>query len=119
MAFQYLLNFGDVADKPMITIDNYISFFLMTTLVFGVCFELPLILVMLGLLGVVDARFLREKRRYAIVILSIVSAVVTPADLMSMLFLLVPLCALYEVSIVLVRLFEAKRQVPDTLKAEG
>ncbi len=116
-AFQYLLNFGGLEDKPMITIENYISFFMMTTLVFGVCFELPLILVVLGMLGVVDARFLREKRRYAIVLLSVVSAVVTPADLMSMLFLLVPLIFLYEVSIVLVRLFEVKRQAGEQDKA--
>lgn len=111
MAFQYLLNFGDINDKPMITIDNYISFFLMTTLVFGVCFELPLILVVLGMLGIVDAKFLREKRRYAVVVLAVLSAVVTPPDLMSMGFLLIPLLALYEVSIVLVRIFETKRQV--------
>jgi sec-independent protein translocase protein TatC len=111
MAFKYLLNFGDINDKPMITIDNYISFFLMTTLVFGVCFELPLILVVLGLLGIIDAKFLREKRRYAVVVLAILSAVVTPPDLMSMFFLLVPLLALYEISIILVRIFETKRQV--------
>ncbi len=111
MAFKYLLNFGGVEDKPMITIDNYISFFLMTTLVFGICFELPLIIVILGMLGVVDHKFLREKRRYAVVMLAVLSGLITPPDLMSMMFLLVPLVALYEVSIHLVRIFETKRQV--------
>lgn len=110
MAFKYLLHFGGDADKPMITIDNYISFFMMTTLIFGICFELPLILVMLGLLGLIDSKFLRKKRRYAFVVLAILCAVITPPDLMSMLFLLVPLAALYEVSILLVRIFESKRQ---------
>ena len=116
MAFKYLLNFGDINDKPMITIDNYISFFLMTTLVFGGCFELPLILVVLGMLGVIDSKFLKEKRRFAVVVLAILSAVVTPPDLMSMMFLLGPLLALYEISIVLVRVFETKRQAVDTVK---
>jgi len=107
MAFKYLLNFGGLEDKPMITIDNYISFFLMTTLIFGACFELPLIITVLGMSGIVDAKLLSEKRRYAIVLLAIITAVVTPPDAMSMLFLLVPLVGLYELSIVLVRIFGA------------
>ncbi len=100
-AFKFLLGFGGDVDKPLITISEYLSFFITTTLVFGISFELPLILVLLGLIGIVDATKLRKHRRYAIVILALVSAVVTPPDMLSMIMLLVPLLFLYEVSILI------------------
>lgn len=99
MAFKFLLTIGGGVDKPMITVNEYLSFFLTTTLVFGAAFELPLILTLLGMIGIVDQQFLKEKRRIAIVSLAVVSAIITPPDALSMLMLLVPLCLLYEVSI--------------------
>lgn len=100
-AFKFLLGFGGDVDKPLITISEYLSFFVTTTLVFGISFELPLILVLLGLIGIVDVAKLRKHRRYAIVLLAVVSAVVTPPDMLSMIMLLVPLLFLYEVSILI------------------
>lgn len=107
-AFHFLMNFGGTEDRPMITIDSYLSFFITTTLVFGAAFELPLIIVILGMMGIIDQKFLREKRRYAVVVLSLVSAVITPPDIMSMLFLLVPLLLLYEIGIVAVGIMSPK-----------
>lgn len=103
MAFKFLLTFGGTTDKPMITIDEYLSFFTVTSIVFGVMFEMPLVLVLLGMMGVVDHKTLSESRRYAIVGLAVVSAVVTPPDLLSMMLLLIPMMILYELSIYLVR----------------
>lgn len=108
-AFQFLFSFGGSVDKPLITISEYMSFFATMTLVFGASFELPLILVALGVLGLVSSATLREKRRYAIVALATIAAVITPPDVLSMMMLLVPLAALYEISILVVRVVERKR----------
>ncbi len=99
IAFQFLMGFGGDIDKPMITIAEYLGFFLMTTLLFGVAFELPLILIILVLLGVIDVHFLKTKRRYAIVALAFLSAILTPPDIISMTMMLIPLMLLYEMAI--------------------
>lgn len=107
-AFEFLMTFGGDVDKPMITIDHYLSFFMTFLFVFGFAFELPLLIVILGMMGVVSQQFLREKRRYIIVGMSILAAIVTPPDVVSMILLLGPLCLLFEISILLVGFFEKK-----------
>lgn len=102
MAFQFLMTFGGDTDKPMITIEKYLSFFVNTSLGFGLSFEMPLVITLLGMLGIVSQQFLREKRRYAVLIIAIVSAIITPPDLISMLIMLVPMLLLYELSILAV-----------------
>lgn len=100
IAFEWLMNFGGSTDKPMITIDDYLSFFVTTALMFGVSFELPLILILLALIGLINIEFLRTKRRYAVVALSVVAAILTPPDVISMTMMLIPLCLLYESAII-------------------
>lgn len=99
LACKELINFGGTTDKPMITISEYMSFFMTTLLLFGAAFEMPLILNLLGLMGIVTSRGLRHVRRYAIVGIAVVAAIFTPPDVMSMMLLGVPLCLLYEASI--------------------
>ena len=106
---KFLLQFGSASSAPMITLPEYLSFFNTMILVFGAAFELPLVLTILGVIGLIDQKFLRDKRRYAIVILSILSAIITPPDVMSMLMLLVPMMGLYEISILLVGLVGRKK----------
>ena len=108
MAFKFLMGYGGDVDKPMITIDQYMSFFLTTSVMFGFAFELPLILVTLGILGIIDQSFLKKKRRYAIVVLAAASAIMTPPDLLSMLMMLGPMILLYEISVFFVGFFERR-----------
>lgn len=107
-AFHALLTFGGTTDTPMISIDEYLSFFMMTTLVFGGAFEMPLVLVLLGMMGLVSAAGLRRARRYAIVVIATLSALFTPPDAISMMLLAVPMCVLYEISILVLAVLEPK-----------
>ncbi|MCX7717588.1 MAG: twin-arginine translocase subunit TatC [Candidatus Sumerlaeaceae bacterium] len=109
VALKVLLSFGQQIPglEPSLVASKYLSFILTLMLVFGVVFEFPLVLLMLSRFGVIDAAFLSDKRRYAIVVMSIVAAVATPTpDPFTMLAMLLPLLALYEVSILLVRALE-------------
>lgn len=110
MAFNFLMNFGGATDAPMITIGEYISFFITTTIVFGLAFEMPLILSILGMMGLVSHEFLSSKRRYAIVILAALSAIMTPPDVISMVLMMIPMISLYELSIFLVKMLAVKPQ---------
>ncbi len=109
MAFKFLMTFGGDVDKPMISIDEYMSFFTHTSLAFGAAFEMPLVISTLGMLGFVSQKFLKEKRRYAVMVLALISAIITPPDLLSMVLMLFPMLALYEISVVIVGIFERKR----------
>lgn len=110
MAFKFLMTFGGDIDKPMISIEQYLSMFTQTVLMFGLSFEVPLILSLLGLMGIVSHKFLITSRRYAIMALAVVSAIITPPDLLSMILMLVPMILLYEVGVFFVGFFERSRE---------
>jgi len=108
MAFKFLMTFGGKTDSPMITINEYLSFFITTTLVFGLAFETPVILAILGMMGLISSDFLTQYRRYAYVLLAAVSAVVTPPDVLSMLLMMALMVLFYELSVILVKVFGQK-----------
>ena len=82
-----------------IRIEGYISIVLKTIVAFGLVFQLPLVIFVLGWFGLVTSKGLREKRRIAIVLSFVVAMFLTPPDPMSQIIMAVPLCLLYEVSI--------------------
>ncbi len=108
-AFQFFFNFGGDIDKPMITISEYLGFVVQMTVIFGVAFQLPLVLVLLGMMGIVSANFLRKKRRLSYFVLAIASAFLTPTpDALSMFLMLGPMMVLFELAIFFVARFEKK-----------
>ncbi len=112
LGLRFLLGFQTQALSPIITIGEYLRFATRLILAFGVIFELPLVLLLLAFLGLINASTLRRFRRHAIVAVSLLSAILTPADVGTMLMMMGPLVLLYEFSILLVALVE-RRQLAD------
>jgi sec-independent protein translocase protein TatC len=82
------------------TIENYVAFVSQMVLAFGVCFELPLVVLVLVRLGVVGYEFLRKKRPYVIILIFVIAAIVTPTtDMFNQTVLALPMCLLYEACI--------------------
>ena len=94
-------------------IAEYLQLVTALILAFGLSFQLPVVVTLLGLAGIIDSRTLAKGRRYAIVGVVILAAIVTPPDPISQLMLATPLALLYEVSIWCVRLIELRRRRED------
>jgi len=107
---QFLLGYQSAHIKPMISVGKYVSFCAVFIFGFGLTFELPLILALLSYIKVVNAAFLTRNRRYAILLIAIVAAVVTPTpDVFNMALMGVPLYLLFEIGVILVKIIERKR----------
>lgn len=102
VSLEFLLGIQTEILQPMITADRYLSFVIRLLVAFGLIFELPVVVLILSVLGLVTPRFLRSKRRHAIVIITIVASLLSPGDLvMVTVIMMVPLVFLYEFSILL------------------
>jgi len=112
LGLRFLLGFQTQALTPMITIGEYLRFATRLILAFGVIFELPLVSLLLSFLGIISADTLRRYRRHALVGVAAVSAILTPADVLTMLMMMGPLVLLYEFSILLVAAV-GRRQVAE------
>jgi sec-independent protein translocase protein TatC len=106
-----LLAMGGESIVPMLAAGEYLSFVLAMALAFGLVFELPLVLILLALLGVVTASGLSTARPYAVVAMFTLAAIVTPTvDALSLLLVALPMIVFYEVSILVARLIERSRR---------
>jgi len=115
MAWEFFLSFETPASSHMMPIQlearvsEYLSLMIQLIFAFGICFQLPIVVLILARLGLVSAVTLQTKRKYAFLFITIGAAIFTPPDIISPLSLIIPLYTLYEISIILVKLGEKKR----------
>jgi sec-independent protein translocase protein TatC len=112
-AFRWFLGFqgttgGGLKIEAMPSSEDYLGLVMQFILAFGICFLLPVLLMLLNRAGIVSRAQLANARRYVIVGIAVIAAVITPPDVVSQLLLLVPMWLLFEGSLVLMRLSERK-----------
>lgn len=133
IAFDFFLNFqqnfggdpttgtvGEDAPAGIVfqgSMEQYLSLTTSFVMAFGICFQLPVLLTLMGKAGLITSRGLAGMRRYAIVLILVVAALVTPPDVMSQLILFSAIYPLYEVSILLIRRIEKQREAQ--MRADG
>jgi sec-independent protein translocase protein TatC len=110
LAVEWLMGFQTASLTPMITASEYFDFAVSMSLAFGICFELPIVILALAALGIVTPQLLNRYRRHAIVVCVIVGAFLTPGDLIwTTIAMAVPLYFLYEISVALTYLMYRRR----------
>lgn len=113
---KFLLGFNEmIGIQPQIRLSEWISFAVTLPLLFGLSFQLPLVMLFLERLSIFEESDYREKRRMSILVIAIVSMMLTPADPISMLMMMFPLLGLYELGILLCRISPAKSPFEDGL----
>jgi len=115
IGIKFLMSFGSESVEPLLSVSRYVSFVGWMTLAFGLVFEIPVVIFILGRMGVVSVATLRRNRRFAIAAILILAALVTPSpDAFSQLLLAAPLYLLFELSVLLVALTGRRRGIPAT-----
>jgi sec-independent protein translocase protein TatC len=117
VAVPFFFGFAGEGLSALPSVKEYLGFFLKMTFAFGLAFELPVLLVLLNVFGIVDIKTLKWFRRYAVVMIFVASALLTPPDPASQLMLAVPLLILYEMSLVLCRFLGSKKEKPSSLNS--
>ncbi|HJR12521.1 MAG TPA: twin-arginine translocase subunit TatC [Rhodanobacteraceae bacterium] len=113
-AFRFLTAVVPSGVEMMTDITHYLDFVMMVFFAFGLCFEIPVIQVVVAATGLVSLQKLKNWRRYAIVAAAAVAAAITPPDITSMLLLLIPMVILYELGIVAVRVLVKPKRAADS-----
>ncbi len=111
-AMHFLISYGETNNLlPMLSVGQYVDFCLQFLLAFGLIFELPFAILILVAIGVISPKGLAEKRKYAIVGAFILGAILSPSpDVFNQTLVAIPLIALYEIGILLARVFVRKRE---------
>jgi len=115
LAIKFFLGFETVAEPGVIAIqleakvNEYLSLIMRLIFAFGVSFQLPVILSLLARIGIIDSKYLRDRRKYFVVIIFAMAAILTPPDPITQIGLALPLLLLYELSIFTVKFIEKKK----------
>ncbi len=108
--FKFFTSFASQYITPMISTKEFLSFAVRLLLVFGLIFEMPLVVFFLARLGLLSDKFLRRQRKYAVVLIFTVAAILTPPDVFTQILMAGPLLILYEVSVWIAYFFSKKRE---------
>jgi sec-independent protein translocase protein TatC len=109
--FRFFLSFATDAIRPLPAIKEYLSFTIKLLLAFGLLFQWPPLILFLARMGVVSPDTLAKNRKYAILVIFVIAAVVTPPDLISQILLAGPLMGMYEASIWMAKIFKKKEKL--------
>jgi sec-independent protein translocase protein TatC len=111
--FKFIQSFAPKSITAAPDIEAYLSFVISMFIAFGLAFEVPIVVIVLARMNVVTIEKLKDFRSYFIVLAFIISAIVTPPDVVSQLALAIPMCILYEIGIWAAQLFLKHTQAPD------
>lgn len=117
--FDFLITFGSFKFTPLINIEDYVGFFTKIMFGFGLAFELPIFAYFLALLGLVDDKQMIAFFKYAIVIIFVVAALLTPPDVLTQLLMAGPLILLYGLSIIIVKIVNPAKPEDDEVEDEA
>jgi sec-independent protein translocase protein TatC len=107
--FKFFLGFATEYIRALPSMREYLSFSSKLLLAFGLVFELPLIITFLAKLGLVSVEFLKQNRKYALLLFFVGAAIITPPDVVTQIMMALPLMVLYEISIIGARIFGQKK----------
>ena len=107
--FKFFMGFSNEYVQALPSVKQYFSFSTKLLFAFGVIFELPVVMFFLSKMGVVTPELLRKKRKYAILLAFVVAAILTPPDVLTQIFMALPLVLLYEISIFVAKIAQKKK----------
>lgn len=118
IAFKFLLKFGSSWFEPMFTASKYFSFMLKLMIAFGIVFQMPIVILFLSVSGIVPIENFTKYRRHIWVASFVIGAVLTPPDVLSQVLMSLPLIMLFEISLILGKIFSPKSSEPDKTEEE-
>lgn len=116
--FKFFLGFSNEYVKALPSVKQYFSFSIKLLFAFGVVFEMPVVVFFLTKMGMVTSDFLKKQRKYAILLIFIIAAILTPPDVATQIMMAGPLLILYEISILISKMAKKKKRDEDTPEEE-